>query len=136
MCCCAYRPSYPERISCLFIEIILGLSLLGLLQLQFSFEFELPLGLQRSKLLVIENLAFQEKCSYFRVAVAVEASFLGGIKTLKWNNFLTAAAPFCNVGLCSVQHRCREQSYISAATNAEEKLFASVSHCSSEKGIL
>lgn len=37
MCYCAYRPSYPERISCLFIEIILGFSLLGLLQVQFIF---------------------------------------------------------------------------------------------------
>lgn len=38
MCCCAYSPSYPERISCLFIEIILGLKLHELLQLQLIFS--------------------------------------------------------------------------------------------------
>lgn len=103
---------------------------------RFMLEFELPLVLQRSKLLVTENVAFQEECSCSCVAVAVEASFPGGIQTLEWSHFLTAPAQLCNLGFALYSTDAGNRVTSVQQPNAEEKLFTSASHCSSEKGML
>jgi len=76
MCCCGYRPSHAEGIFRFLIEIIVELSLLRLLQRQFSFpfsSFSCPWFFRDPNYGPLKICLVNKKCSYTCVTVSVQA---------------------------------------------------------------